>query len=161
LRLGTVRGKILQFVFTVGLSGNISPPSKGYKGGKMANNYTEFSEMIPCKSKEQQDWLMRELAEAVKDDDGAMYPPCEFTPDGKDVWVYAEDSGDLDVLADVVATFQNVFGVEEPWTLTWAGTCSKPRLGNFGGGGLVAYRGKVSWQDAWDWCAAEVQRLQA
>ena len=127
----------------------------------MANNYPQFSEMIPCESEEQQDWLMQELAVAIEFDDGETVPVCEFKADGDDVWVYSEDSGDLEALADVVATFQVEFDITEPWTLTWAGTCSKPRLGNFGGGGVVVYKGKAHWMNTWDWCAAEVLRLRA
>lgn len=126
----------------------------------MADNYTQFSEMIPCKTKEQQDWLLKELADGVKDDDGGEHPVCEFSADKEDIWVHAEDSGDLDALADVVSFFQLRFEIDEPWTLTWAETCSKPRVGNFGGGGVVVYRGKVSWLNAWSWCEAEKGRME-
>ena len=126
----------------------------------MANNYSQFSEMIPCETKEQQDWLLRELAIAVEFDDGERVSACMFEADGKDVWVYSEDSADIDALADVIATFQLQFKVNKPWTLTWADSCSKPRLNNFGGGGVVIYKGKTSWMDTWGWCAAEAQRLR-
>ncbi len=66
----------------------------------MANNYTQFSEMIPCETKEQQEWLPRELAVAVEFDDGERVSACEFEADGKDVWIYSKDSGDLGALAD-------------------------------------------------------------
>ena len=127
----------------------------------MANNYSQFSEMIPCESKEQQDWLMQELAVGIKDDDGEGYPVCEFETDGKDVWVYSPEFADLDALAEVVVAFQLQFGITKPWTLTWADSCSKPRLGNFGGGGMVVYRGEFWCMSVWDWCVAEAQRLQA
>ena len=127
----------------------------------MANNYTQFSEMIPCESKEQQDWLMQRLDITVETEERLQCPDCEFEEDGKDVWVYSEDSADIGALADVVAAFQLRFNIDKPWTLSWANTCSKPRLNNFGGGGLVIYKGKVHWMDTWDWCTAEVRRLQA
>lgn len=126
----------------------------------MADNYTQFSEMIFCKTKEQQEWLMRKLAVAVKDEEGEAHPACEFAADREDIWVHAWDSGDLNALADVVATFQNVFEIREPWTLTWANTCSKPRTSQFGGGGIVVYKGKVHGMNTWDWCIAEAKRLQ-
>lgn len=126
----------------------------------MPNNYNQFSEIIPCGTKEQQDWLMQEIAVAVEFDDGERVAACEFEADGKDVWVYSEDQGDLDALMDVVAAFQMRFNITEPWTLTWAGTCSKPLIGNFGGGGVVVYKGKTHWMNTWDWCTAEVQRLE-
>lgn len=126
----------------------------------MADNYTQFSEMIPCKTKEQQDWLLKELADGVKDDDGGEHPVCEFSADRGDVWVHAEDSGDLDALANAVSFFQLRFKIEEPWTFTWAETCSKPRVSQFGGGGIVVYKGKIHGMNAWDWCTAEAKRLQ-
>lgn len=126
----------------------------------MANNYDEFSEMIPCETKEQQDYLIQELAVAVEFDDGERVSACEFEADGKDVWIYSQESCDLDALADVIAAFQLGFNIDDPWTLTWAGTCSKPRVGNFGGGGIVVYKGKTHWMNTWDWCTAEVRRLQ-
>ena len=125
----------------------------------MANNYTEFSEMIPCETKEQQAWLLQKLAVAIEFDDGEKVPTCAFETDGKDVWVYTEDSVDLDALADVVAAFQVRFNIDKPWTLTWADTCSKPRISNFGGGGIVVYKGKTHWMNTWGWCTAEVHRL--
>lgn len=136
----------------------------------MANNYTQFSEMIPCETGEQQEWLMQELAVAVKGEERPdpvcefeeepPHPACEFEANDEGVWVCARESGDLDALADVVVAFQNVFGIEESWTLTWADTCSKPRVGEFGGGGLVVYRGKVSWLNTWSWCQAEIGRMR-
>lgn len=126
----------------------------------MANNYTQFSEMIPCETKEQQEWLMQRLGETVETEERLQCPDCEFKADGENVWVYSEDSADISALADVVATFQLRFEVDEPWTLTWAETCSKPRVGQFGGGGLVVYRGKISWLNAWSWCEAEKGRME-
>lgn len=126
----------------------------------MANNYTQFSEMIPCGTKEQQDWLMQKLGEAVETEERLMCPDCDFAADKGNVWVYSQDVADVGALADVVAAFQLQFGVDEPWTLTWAGTCSKPRVSQFGGGGVVAYKGKVHWMNTWDWCTAEAKRLQ-
>jgi len=124
----------------------------------MADYFVQFSEIVPCASKEQQEWFLRELAEGVKD--GTTYPPCEFSADGKDVWVYSEDSGDIGALAGIVATFQERFGIEEPWSLSWAGTCSNPRVGDFGGGGIVVYKGKATSWNTWDWCTSEMRRLQ-
>jgi len=126
----------------------------------MANTYTQFSEMIPCETKEQQEWLMQEIAVAVYDDDGARHPACDLRADRENVWVYSEDSADIGALADIVADFQLRFEVDEPWTLTWAETCSKPRVGQFGGGGVVVYRGKVSWLNTWSWCEAEKGRME-
>lgn len=120
----------------------------------MANNYTKFSEIIPCENLRQIEWLEEALTCGSR---GRSV--CEFDRDGDGVWVYSEDQGDLDALMDVVSAFQLQFKIITPWTLTWAGTCSRPLIGNFGGGGIIVYKGKVHWMNTWDWCTAEVRRL--
>lgn len=125
----------------------------------MANCYTQFSEVIPCENEEQVEWLMGSLATAVKDegcesedsdDDG--YPPCEFERDGSGVWVHSEDGGDLEALVNVICSFQEKFSIGDPWSLAWAETCSRPRVGEFGGGAIVVYKGEAEWINTWDWC---------
>ena len=109
----------------------------------MANNYTQFSVSLFYDTDEQYEWLRRELEKMNDGDEG---PVCEYRDEpGKPpfFWLYTEESaGDIGKLADVVAAYQQQFRVMEPWFLTWAHTCGKPRIGEFSGGGVAVYRGK-------------------
>lgn len=117
----------------------------------MANNYTQFSAEIPCKDLEQIQWLENELARAS---DGC--PACDFNRQADGVWIYSEDNADIEALVKVVCEFQQRYPTHEPWGFTWAYTCSKPRVDNFGGGGVVIYEGEAEWMDIRTWCGVRM-----
>ena len=52
------------------------------------------------------------------------------------VWFYAEESGDPGKVAHLVQKFLKEFAPDQYWSLTYATTCSKPRIGEFGGGAV-------------------------
>lgn len=120
----------------------------------MANYYTEFSEVIPCENEIQRRWLEKMLATAVRDK-GEGHPACEFARQAEGhMWVNSSDSGaeDLEALVLVVCGFQLKFQITEPWSLTWAETCSSPRVGKFSGGAVVVFKGKDEWLYTHSWC---------
>jgi len=129
----------------------------------LANNYLLFSTLIHCATEEQQDWLVAKL-EAQEDE-----YVCEFMrqkdvePDADerkfDVWVYTDESGEIDLLADIVCEFQKQFDLTEPWTLTYAETCSKPRLDEFCGGTIVCYKGEAYYMHAFEWAERKIKEL--
>jgi hypothetical protein len=145
----------------------------------MANNYLQFSEVIPHLTIEEERWLAAQLeiihvydgkeylatdlpealaaarpewcgCRAYRDLDG--FDPemaegagfdYEFDTDsssydnwGRHLWVYAEEYGDLELLAHLVQQFLKRFRTQDSWTLGYACTCSKPRVGEFGGGAV-------------------------
>ena len=107
----------------------------------MADYFTLFSTTILYANDSQRDWLLKTLAAANPfPGDICQY---EDQPDEHHIWVYAEDYGDPDALADLIATFQHEFQLPTPWILTWAHSCSKPALDSFSGGGLCVYRGTI------------------
>lgn len=135
----------------------------------MADNYLLFSTMVPCKTKEEQQWLAAALRESV-DEDGEKRAPCEWLlayEPGKEpgpdpalgswavwgVWVYTDEYGDVDRLADIVCRWQDQFDIDEPWSLEYAETCSKPRLDEFCGGAVVCYRGEAHFMHTGLWQA--------
>ncbi len=81
----------------------------------------------------------------------------EIEKDGG-VWVSAEEGGSLDLIGYVVAAWQKKFDIQEPWQITWSSSCSKPRVGEFGGGGMVVYKGKTHSLSAFSW-AEEMKKL--
>ncbi|TKB71235.1 MAG: hypothetical protein E8D46_17870 [Nitrospira sp.] len=108
----------------------------------MANYYTSFSTHIKYRNREEQLWLLAQLdaQDTSADDDG---PYCNYEDDPKEqaVWVYTEESGNVDGVADLVARFQTRFTIPTPWILEWANTCSSPRLDSFSGGAMAVYKG--------------------
>jgi len=60
---------------------------------------------------------------------------CEVA--NKSVWLYAEEYGDPDQVGSFVQEFLKTFRPDQEFTITWAYTCSKPRVGGFGGGAAI------------------------
>ena len=75
----------------------------------------------------------------------------DFEGTGKDrhAWIYAEESGDPARLAHLVQKFLKQFRPDQCWSLTYATTCSKPRIGEFGGGAVFVTADAIRWQSAY------------
>lgn len=69
---------------------------------------------------------------------GFDYSFCE-EPDGtKYLWVHdSAGGGDIENVVLLVRTFLAKFRPGDVWTMNWGNTCSKPRIGAFGGGGVA------------------------
>ncbi|NLX98374.1 MAG: hypothetical protein GXY83_19625 [Rhodopirellula sp.] len=81
---------------------------------------------------------------------------------GRCLHIYSQDWGSLDGVAHLVQKFLKKFRPKECWSLTWAETCSKPRIGNFGGGWMFVTAEKVEWGDTFSqaealWKASQQQ----
>jgi hypothetical protein len=164
----------------------------------MANNYTQFSEVIPRLTPEEERWLNRELevvfvlngqeygedellAGAIPDenefrgcrafrdmpdydssgDDEAGFSYRFDTDDegpsgwGRHFWIYADESGDLERIGHLVQKFLKTFRPNECWVLTYSESCSRPCVGEFGGGALFVTAQEIKWQSAYSFIAAE------
>jgi len=157
----------------------------------MANNYLEFSEVLPHLTEKEADWLRQQLEvvwvfgdqeyseDALPDDlnredvdwigcrayrDMEGYDPAdgdevgfeyEFHDDhepngwGRHLWLHAVEYAELDRLAHLVQKFLKRFRPDHFWSLTYATTCSKPRVGEFGGGALFVTAADVKWNNAY------------
>jgi hypothetical protein len=49
----------------------------------------------------------------------------------------------------LVTKFLKEFRPDQCWSLTYATTCSKPRVGEFGGGAVFVTADAISWQNAY------------
>jgi hypothetical protein len=117
----------------------------------MADYYDQFSEMIQCETVEQANWLLARLRAAEEDDE--FGPICESDQKHEEsepnqVWIYSEMNCDMERLADLLCEFQKHFGLQEPIVISWAATCSKPRLDGFGGGAVCIVGGEATWFNA-------------
>ena len=117
----------------------------------MANSYLTFSEVIARLDAHERKWVRRVLgcdrnvrrtlsgaglrvsAVDLEDWPGFQW---QFNDADSELWLHADESGNVDHVGEFVRAFLARFRPNECWTLTWAETCSKPRVGEFGGGAL-------------------------
>lgn len=93
---------------------------------------------------------LRDLPDVDSDDAGFQY---EFGQDGelgRHLWVYAEEGGDPNCVAHLVQKFLCQFRPDQSWSLTYATTCSKLRLGEFAGGAVFVTAETIESFDACD-----------
>lgn len=104
----------------------------------MANNYTQFSFMLPAKGEEGKtaETVLDAYARKMDQDDEEL--GFEYTADPAGIWINSgPESGNPDnVIVALQAVLQNL-GTEKGVWFSWANTCSKLRLDEFGGGGAV------------------------
>lgn len=134
----------------------------------MANNYVLFSEGLRVTAKDVA-WIKAEIDKfenAPTDEDSDEYrgflglcEEYEVEPDiglefqveyyNKQVIFYSEEGGNWYHVAKLV---QNLFRAHYPdaaFTIGWAETCSRPRPGEFGGGGAVVTAEKIEAMSTW------------
>lgn len=113
----------------------------------MANNYVQFSQTLTIDTPEQEKWLKEMLEtpdekklEKLEIDD---WPGFSYELDAKSLWVYSEEGGDINNLVYLVQEFLKKFKPKACWCLTWAETCSKMRVDEFSGSGVLVTAKKV------------------
>ncbi len=176
----------------------------------VADNYLQFSEVIPKLKKREEAWLKEQLQhvavfgdqeytvdpepdtppdeypnltgfvpDELVDEDPDWYgrrflrdyedydPECdllgfEYSFDGPELprrrddrwgrhlWLYTDDYGNPGTVAHLVQKFLKKFRPQDCWSLTYATTCSKPRVGEFGGGAVFVTAGEIRWENAYD-----------
>ena len=155
----------------------------------MADNYLEFSEVIPQLASDEAAWLddqLRSIAvidavvyrlDEVPDEldaQKATYRGPKFLLNAKHIdiwgdepdfsfafqqdqhnghrsrqlWIYSDSYGCLDQVAVLVQKFLRKFRPDDIWTIGYAATCSKPRVGEFGGGVVIVTPKGVRWLDS-------------
>ena len=124
----------------------------------MSNNDTQFSTLIACENVEQQ----KALLAAIRDEGGDDEVVCGANPDSNsnhNVWVWSDDEANIEALVRIVCDFQLTFDIQEPWSMEYAVTASKPRLDEFGGGAVVCHRGEAQWMSSASFVMATMQKL--
>lgn len=142
----------------------------------MANNYLQFSEAITLKSEEEKAWVENHLEifarvgeldqigehpeqkeydrlldlYSLESDDFDLNFQCEIDSE-LELWMYADESGNADHVALFMQEYLKRFNPEGAFSITYSATCSKPRLGEFGGGAAFVTAEKIEWIDSHDW----------
>lgn len=140
----------------------------------MANNYTTFSAMLPIKTVKEAEWVEKTLSqiEAMCDGEDGKYPAwmSDFEEVGylgfdtelhtEGLWIYTEESGIVDHVAIFVRAFLKEFHPDKFWKMTWACTCSKPRVDEFDGGAMIVTATTISFMNADRWFAQAKKRTK-
>jgi len=137
----------------------------------MANNYSLFSEQIEGLSPDESKWvdkvlrldscdedeiveLKRELSVEGKEDvDLDSWPQFDWALEGEakdSLWLYTEEGANEDHLIFFVQALICKFRPDYIFSVTGSCTCSKPRIGEFGGWWLVISKDEVKGGNTWD-----------
>jgi hypothetical protein len=115
----------------------------------VANNYCETSSYLSipeAKIEKAKEIVDRVVAELSENDNGCG---CLAEVDDQGVWFHGEESVNLEDVAEIARALVEGLEIDEPFYCSWAYTCSKPRINEFGGGAFVIVRGKQTyWLDA-------------
>ena len=117
-------------------------------------NGTEFPEDDAPECDEPDYRGLRFLRDYEDLDDDADMPGfgVEFQGAGKDrqAWIHAEEGGDPGRATHLVQKFLKKFCPDQCWSLSYATTCSKPRLGEFGGGAVFVTADNIRWSNSYE-----------
>lgn len=122
----------------------------------MANNYTEFSVLLPKVAEEKLAAFMEAVEarqEAAEEEDEYESMPLrgmEYEMLDGELWLHADESGDVSAAADLIQDFLVHFDIAGGIYMSWACTCSKPRINQFDGGAVVVTRKEMLWLGAYD-----------
>lgn len=105
----------------------------------MANNYTSFSFVIQDLNKDQVLWLSKKLSLGDEDYGEHRYSLNEPL----DITIYSEECADLEKLSELLQEFLKHFNLDRLIGFEYACTCSKPRVGEFGGGGILVSKDNI------------------
>lgn len=128
----------------------------------MANNYLAFStgfKASPEQLEVLEEWYESEEWKELLDEPEHPDFRVEFLPTGPhNVWVYAEEFGNPEHAIDFIYHALGKIASDEIVHLGWAQWCSKPRIGEFGGGEAIITREGVHTPD-WNWAGRTIQEL--
>lgn len=122
----------------------------------MANNYCQFSGGFSIKKDQaaKVDEIIARVEKEFEADEnyGRIQCDTEIEPEGDKLFVWIHDNGEYgipDHAEGMARAIIEELKIDKPFILSWAFTCSKPRIDNFGGGAFCIIRGKETfWVDA-------------
>ena len=119
----------------------------------MANSYYESSSFLTVpkeKLQEAETIIKRIEAELENGDEGVC--ECSATIKGDGVWFRGQETINVEHVAEIAGALIEELEIDEPFFCSWAYTCDKPRIDEFGGGAFVIKRGYETY-----WCDARSQ----
>ena len=128
----------------------------------MANNYLQFSTAVRIPPDEAE-FVMAAIVKALREfvaehgEDGGLNGDglvdgavgihlggTEILREPGQIWIHSDEGGDVEVAIAAIETIQTVLQLDTPHVFSWAYTCSKPRIDEFGGGAAQCRRGHIT-----------------
>ena len=130
----------------------------------MADYFTHFSCLIDVGSADKAARalaLFQSVRAADQDADDPAFAGFEVSrqdaPEGSTLWIHDDEHGDVEPVIRFVLRLAEDLDLSGLWGFEYANTCSRPRLGAFGGGGHVIDLGNrttIGWTNTNEWLAA-------
>lgn len=134
----------------------------------MSNNYTQFAAIIDDVTQEEAAWASKVLEEPREDDlspEASLYRKITADAGGSlgftmeaagfgehvSIVLSAEDCGDVEQVATFAQEFLRKFRPGGHFGLEWAETCSRPCVGEFGGGAVFVTETDMVWLRTGAW----------
>ena len=129
----------------------------------MANNYCLSSSFIPVeedKIARAKQIVLRAISKLETSEDG--YVGYEVEVEEKGVWIYSDEYLTPEHAVELVQDLVEELDLPGIHVVSWAYTCSKPRIDEFGGGAFAVQKGKETvWVDAAYAARKEAEALSA
>jgi len=139
----------------------------------VANNYRHFSFALKLANKKEAVWFQKRLEKAAKtpeedewgsmaDFDWIVYPVNAEDKNLPHVWFRDNgEYGNVEQVANYVQEYLKKFCHKGYFTMSWADTCSKHRLGEFGGGFVVVTAKEQHWMNESAWVTKHTKGLES
>ena len=124
----------------------------------MASNFTLFSEAFDCNTDVAFAWMKAEYNRRCHDDEDVGFE-IEYDDTRRLVIVFAEESGDIEKVADFIQQALKKFSPNGCWAITYAETCSSPRPGEFNGGAVFVTAEKIEYMNTYTWAKQKMEEF--
>lgn len=112
----------------------------------MPDHYLQFCEVLKLNTNEEARWL-NERREELENSDAGLGFVMEIQGDNSQVIFSAIENGDTEQLAELVQKYLRKFDPDHCWAFTYAGVCSKMKVGEFDGGGVFVTDEEIFWMN--------------
>jgi hypothetical protein len=120
----------------------------------MANNYQDSSSFldIPEDKIDRAQAIIDQVVKQMEEDDEDIADfgiGCQAEVEKGGVWFHGDENCNVQSVESIAKELIEQLELDKPFYCSWAYTCSKPRIDEFGGGACLVRRGKDTvWIDA-------------
>ena len=121
--------------------------------------WEEFDDNNPDHVRQEDDsievakWRLSQLPK-IDRQDAFDFRDCDFSYDLEEdsIWFYGDEFIDIEAVAEIVKQFFKETGSTDSFTIESAYTCSKLRVGQFGGAAAFVTADSIEYMSTFEWC---------